>query len=135
MHDTRLAITMKINSRLNETKGLKYVETLKVTFEKQTGDQPVYKTAYFNSSAQKIINQIETADSVQLSKQQILNKVAQWLSEGSGWTISSVDSHFINIVDYKPLNGLSVTQPQKQIMDEKNNEPTMDHHIYNYLNH
>ena len=124
MHDTRLAIKMKINSQLNEMKGLKYVETLKVTFEKQTGDVPVYKKAYFNSLAQKIINQIEIADSVQLSKQQILNKIAQWLSEGSGWTILSVDGHFLNIVDYKPLNGLSVAQPPKPIMTEKeNNKP------------
>ena len=93
MQNTRKAIEIAINSQLNEMKGLKYVETLKVTFEKQSGDEKVYKSAYFNSSAQTIINQIEIADSLQLSKQQILNKVAQWISEGSGWMIQSVDSH------------------------------------------
>ena len=110
MNNTRLATEKVINSQLNEMKGLKYVETLKVTFEKLIADETVYKTAYFNSSPKQIINQIEIADSLQLSKQQIFNKVAQWLSEGSGWLIKSVDSHFLNIVKYKPLNGSSYIQ-------------------------
>ena len=44
---------------------------------------------------------------IQSSKQIILNKIAQWVSEGSGWTISSVDNHYLNIVKYKPMNGSS----------------------------
>jgi len=88
-------------------KGLKYVETLKVTFKKLADDEAVYKSAYFNSSAQTIINQTEINNSLQASKQQILNKVAEWISQGSGWTIKSVDSHSLNIVKYKPLKGSS----------------------------
>ena len=44
---------------------------------------------------------------VQLSKQQILNKIAQWISESSGWIIQSVDYHYLNIVKYKPMKGKS----------------------------
>ena len=33
---------------------------------------------------------------------QILKKITQWISEGSGWTIESVDNHYINIVKYEP---------------------------------
>ena len=40
----------------------------------------------------------------------VLNKIAQWISEGSGWTIQSVDSHYLNIVKYKPLKGSSYIQ-------------------------
>ena len=94
-------------------KGLKYVQTLKVTFKKPSGDEIVHKLAYFNSLAQTIINQTEINDSLQLSKQQILNKVAQWISEGSGWTIKSVDSHYLNIVKYKPLKGSSYIHSRK----------------------
>ena len=119
MNNTRLAIEKVINSQLNEMKGLKYVETLKVTFEKLIADETVYKTAYFNSSAKQIINQTEIADSLQLSKQQIFNKVAQWLSEGSGWLIKSVDSHFLNIVKYKPLNGSSYIQLPEPLNTKK----------------
>ena len=53
---------------------------------------------------------MEIADSLQSSKQQILNKIAQWISEGSGWTIQSVDSDYLNIVKYKPLKGSSYIQ-------------------------
>ena len=30
-----------------------------------------------------------------------------WISEGSGWTIDRVDNNYINVVNYKPLNGSS----------------------------
>ena len=33
--------------------------------------------------------------------------ISQWISEGSGWTIQSVDNHYINIVKYQPMKGSS----------------------------
>ena len=54
-----------------------------------------------------IINETQINEALQLSKQIILNKIAQWVSEGSGWIIKSVDNHFLNIVKYKPMNGSS----------------------------
>ena len=119
LNDTRLAIETKLNSQLDEMKGLKYVESIKVSFEKQFGISPVSKQAYFNSTAQQIINPIEISNALQLSKQQILNKIAQWISEGSGWTISSVDGHFLNITDYKPLTGSSYIQLPEQLKNRK----------------
>ena len=108
MQNTRKAIEQRVITSLDEMKGLKYVETLKVTFIKpdETGET-VIKTAYFNSTPQTIINQTEITDSSQLSKQQITNKIAQWISEGSGWTIQSVDGHYLNVVIYKPMEGSS----------------------------
>ena len=88
-------------------KGLKFVETLRVTFTKTSDSEKVYKTAYFNGLAQTIINNPEVTESLQSSRQQILNKIAQWVSEGSGWTIQSVDNHYLNIVKYQPMNGSS----------------------------
>jgi len=94
--------------------GLKFVETLKVTFTKILDGEIVYKTAYFSSQAQTIINHTEIPEVSQVSKQQILNKTAQWVSEGSGWMIKSVDNHYINIVKYKPMNGSSyIKLPQE----------------------
>ena len=110
MQNTRKAIEQRVITSLDEMKGLKYVETLKVTFEKNLGGEMVEKTAYFNSTTQTIINQMEITDSLQLSKQNILNKISQWISEGSGWTIQSVDSHYLNIVTYKPMKGSSYIQ-------------------------
>ena len=106
LQNTRKGIESHIKDILTSMKGIKYIETLKVTFEKLSGDEIVY-TAYFNSVAPTIINHTEIADALQLPKQQILNKVAQWISEGSGWLIKSVDNHYLNIVKYQPLKGSS----------------------------
>ena len=114
LQSTRSDLKHQINTLLNELKGLKFVEALKVTFVKMVGDIFVNKTAYFNSKPQTIINNQEIEESIQLSKQQILNFVAQWISEGSGWTIQNVDSHYLNIVKYEPIKGNSyIKLPQE----------------------
>ena len=102
---TRKAVEYHIIKTLPSMKGIKFNETLKVTFSKMTGDGIIYKTAYFNSKPQTIINNLEIAESLQSSKQQILNFVGVWISEGSGWTIQSVGGHYINIVKYEPIKG------------------------------
>ena len=110
LQNTRSAVKHHINTLLNELKGLKFVEALKVTFRKVSNDEIIHKTAYFNSKPQTIINNQEIAESLQSSKQQILNFIAQWISEGSGWTIESVDNHYLNIVKYQPMHGSSYIQ-------------------------
>ena len=110
MQNTRKAIEHRVITLLNEMKGLKYVETLKVTFSKISDGEIVEKTAYFNSAPQTIINQMEINEALQMSKQNILNQISQWISEGSGWTVQSVDSHYLNIVKYKPMKGSSYIQ-------------------------
>ena len=59
-------------------KGIKFFETLKVTFTKISGNETVYKTAYFNSTAQTITNNHQIIESLEMSKQIILNKIAVW---------------------------------------------------------
>ena len=56
LQNTRLAISRLFNTILNNTKGFKFVETLKVTFVKRKDDDNIYKPAYFNSQAQIVIN-------------------------------------------------------------------------------
>ena len=114
LQNTRKAIENHIISLIGSMKGLKFVETLKVTFKKTVNDKTVYKTAYFNSKPKIIINNTEIPESLQLSKEQILNMIAQWVSEGSGWTIQSVDNHYLNIVQYQPMKGSSYIElPQE----------------------
>ena len=129
MQDTRNGAERQLTTLLNEMKGLKYVETLKVTFEKISADVIVEKSAYFNSTSQTIINEMEINEALQMSKQNILNKIAQWISEGSGWTVQSVDSHYLNIVKYEPMKGSSYIQlpnelrnPKKGLINMKNED-------------
>ena len=107
MQNTRKGEERQVTTLLNEIKGLKYVETLKVTFEKISADVIVEKSAYFNSASQTIINQMEINEALQMSKQNLLNQISRWISEGSGWTIKSVDSHYLNIAKYEPMKGSS----------------------------
>ena len=119
LQNTRKAIEYHIANILTSMKGLKFVETLKVTFKKLSGSEIVYKTAYFHSVAQTVLNNLEVTESLQLSKQQILNKIAQWVSERSGWTIQSVDNRYINIVKYKPTNGSSYIIPPEELQNSR----------------
>ena len=107
MQNTRKAIEQHVITLLNEIKGLKYVETVKVTFNKISDGEIVEKSAYFNSKAQTIINNTEINEALQMSKQNILNQISQWISQGSGWTIQSVDTHYLNIAKYEPMKGSS----------------------------
>ena len=52
LQNTRLAISRLFETILNNTKGFKFVETLKVTFTKRKDDANIYKPAYFNGRAQ-----------------------------------------------------------------------------------
>ena len=92
------------------TMQFKSLETLMITFYKLLGPKMIQKTAYFNSKPQTIINDTEIAEALQISQQQILNLAAQWVSEGSGWMIKSVDNHYLNIANYKPIKGSSYIQ-------------------------
>ena len=110
LQNTRKAVEYHLIKTLPSMKGIKFVETLKVTFSKMTSDGIIYKTAFFNSKAQTIINNMEIAESLKVSEQQILNFVAVWVSEGSGWSVKSVDAHYLNIVKYEPMKGSSYIQ-------------------------
>ena len=107
LQKTRKAIEKHIIKILTSKKGLKFIETLRVTFRKPKDNQIEFKTAFFNSKAQEITNNVMMAEALKLSKDHILNIIAKWISEGSGWTIESVDNHFLNIVQYQPMNGSS----------------------------
>ena len=108
LQNTRKAVAIHIEKILKSMTGLKFVETLRVTFEKQLGrEEKIMKTAYFNSQPQTITNDTQIELALSLSKQVILNKIAVWISEGSGWTVQSVDNHYLNAVKYEPMKGSS----------------------------
>ena len=136
---TRNVIEKYLNGELIGLRGFKYIETLKVTFEKQLGDEIITKTAYFNGRARTIINENEIDESLQLSRQEIMKTIGQWLSEGSGWTVKTVDGHYINLTKYKPLKGSSYIElptelrnPAKGLINLKNKDNEWCH--IRYLN-
>ena len=129
LEKSKRAVEYLFNNLLVQTKGFKFVETLQVKFFKQSNDKNILKNVFFNSTADLIINETDIKLVIQASQQQILNKIAQWISEGSGWIIQSIENHYINIVNYSPLKGSSyIKVPQelrysaKGLINMKNND-------------
>ena len=127
--ETKKVIEHYLNKELGELKGFKYIETLKMTFEKQLGNKTTIKTAYFNSKTKTLINENEINEVLQTSRQELMKAIGQWISEGSGWTIQSVDGHYINLTKYKPLKGSSYIElpselrnPAKGLVNLKNKD-------------
>ena len=75
-------------------KGIKLVSVLKNAFKTPESNDTLYKTAYFKSKPQIITNDTNIKEVLRLTSQQLLNKIGQWLSEGSSWVIESVDKHY-----------------------------------------
>ena len=57
----------------------------------------------FKSNARKIINENDIETVISDAGNELINRISEWISEGSGWVIKSVDKHEIDISKYKPL--------------------------------
>ena len=104
-------------------------------FEKDTIDSKtrkhvsIYKTAFFNDKAKTITEPNDIEPELNMSRQEILNVIDKWVSEGSGWVINQIDSHYINVTTYKPLHGSSYIElptelrnPKKRLINIKNKD-------------
>ena len=97
-------------------KGFKFMETLEITFMKKKVEKLdsinkinaiVYKTTFFNGKAKTIAKANGIEHKLSMSRQEILNMIDKWVSEGSGWVIDRIDSHYTNVTTHNPLNGIS----------------------------
>ena len=132
---TRPQTESHLEDLLKTMKGFKFIETLEVTFEKDTIDLKtgkrvsIYKTAFFNGKAKTITKVDDIEPELNMSRQEILNVIDKWVSEGSGWDIDRIDSHYLNVTLYKPLNGSSYIElptelrnPRKGLISIKNQD-------------
>ena len=72
---------------------------------------------YFNSKAQIIMNISDIKPNLEMSLEKIMNDVAKWLKEGSGWTTDGVLENYFNLVNYKPLEGKSYIPLPKELQN------------------
>ena len=117
LQKTRLAISRFFEKILNQNKGFKFVETIVVNFEKLKNGEPEEQMVYFNSKAQIIMNISDIKPNLEMSQEKIMNDVAEWLKEGSGWTTDGVLEHYFNLVNYKPLEGKSYIPLPKELQN------------------
>ena len=125
---TTTDVANELESLLLREGGMKPQVTLHITFKKkkialgsegQSEEVFEYKNAYFNRKAFTILNKEEIIDSLDKAAEEINNKIAVWLSEGSGWTIEVILRHYVNIVKYLPLRGNSYLQLPVDLRNSK----------------
>ena len=88
----------------NEMKGLKYQVTIAVLLSKEKGNGDIeYSSVYFNSMTKTVINSEFSLDE---PFQEILYRIDNWINEGSGSIIESVNVEYVNISMYSPLIGV-----------------------------
>ena len=132
---TKELVELHLESLLKDKKGFKFIETLEVMFEKDSIDSKtgkrvsIYKTAFFNGKAKTITKTSDIEHELNMARQDILNVIDKWVSEGSGWVIDRIDSHYINVTTYTPLHGSSYIElstelknPKKGLINIKNKD-------------
>ena len=86
-------------------KGFKYQITIAVLLSKHKINVDIeYAPVYFNSATKTVIN----SDKYDPDKsfQEILYRIDNWINEGSGWIIESIEAQYVNISIYSsPLIG------------------------------
>ena len=122
---TKALVESHLEKLLKDMKGFKLIEMLEVTFEKDTIDSKtgkhvsIYKTAFFNGKAKTITKPNEIEPELSMSRQEILNTIDKWVSEGLGWVIDRIDSHYLYVTLYKPLNGSSYIELPTELRNSK----------------
>ena len=88
---------------LNELKGFKYQITLEVLLSKiKSYGNIEYAPSYFNSTTKTLIN---SKFSLNHSFQEIIYRIDNWISEGSGWFIKEIQNQYLNVSAYSPFIG------------------------------
>ena len=87
---------------LNEIKGFKHQITLPVLLSKIKTDGSIeYSPVYFNSTTKTVINSDEFG--LDQSFQEILYRIDNWINQGSGWIVESIEGFYLSVSSYSPL--------------------------------
>ena len=106
LHPSKSSIKDLFKDLLNEMKGFKYQITLAVLLSKITTNGSIeYSPVYFNSTTTTVINSFEFG--LDQSFQAILYRIDNWINQGSGWIIESIEEFYLNISSYSPLIGIA----------------------------
>ena len=101
------------NDLLMEMKGFKYQITLQVLFSKvKSSDFTEYSTIYLNSLTKTVIGEKYHVNDC---FNEIIFRLENWISHGSGWIVDSILNQYLNISSYKPLSGSTYCKLPKEL--------------------
>ena len=112
---------------LIELKGFKYQITSAIFLSKMKNSGKVeYSLVYFNSLTKTVIN---NKFKLNQSFQEIIYRLENWISHGSGWIVEEIISQFLNVSSYLPLSGSTyiklpaeLQHPTKGLINIKNDD-------------
>ena len=64
--------------------------TLKVRFRREREDGTITREPYFTSSTMTVTHEDEIPEKLDLDREEILQRIATWISRGSGWIIEKI---------------------------------------------
>ena len=100
---SKTSIVELLKDLLIALKGFKYQITLAVLLSKVKNSGEVeYSPVYFNSLTKTVINNKFKLDQ---SFQEIIYRLENWISHGSGWIVEEIISQYLNLSSYLPLSG------------------------------
>ena len=103
---------------LNEIKGFKYQITLAVLLSKIKADGSIeYLPVYFNSTTKTVINSDKFG--LDQSFQETLYRIDNWINQGSGWIVESIEGFYLNISSYSPLIGSSYIELPDELKNSR----------------
>ena len=113
---------------LIELKGFKCQITLAVLLSKMKNSGEIeYFPVYFNSLTKTVINFDKLG--LDQSFQEIIYRLDNWISYGSGWIVEEIYSQYLNVSSYLPLKGSTyiklpkeLNHPMKGLINIKNND-------------
>ena len=124
---SKISIGEFFKDLLIELKGFKYQITLCVLLSKvKSSDLIEYSSVYLNSLTKTVI-----IDKFMLDQyfNEIIFKLENWISHGSGWIVKEIISQYLNLSPYLPLSGSTfiklpaeLNHPMKGLINIKNND-------------
>jgi len=69
--------------------------------------------------AKTVTNKDEILEKITLGEEENVNRIADWLSEGSQWVIDEILDHYLNIVSYVPSRGNSYIELPVNLRNSK----------------
>ena len=124
---SELSIIELFKNLLNELKGFKYQIILAVLLSKvKNNSETEYSPVYFNSLTKTVINEDYKLDQ---AFKEIIYRLGNWISHGSGWIVEEIYSQYLNVSSYLPISGSTyikllneLQHPMKGLINIQNND-------------
>ena len=125
---SKISIVELFKELVIELKGFKYQIPLVVLLSKMKNSGEIeYSPVFFNSLTKAVIR-FDKLDLDQ-SFQEIIYRLDNWISHGSGWIVEEIYSQYLNLSFYLPLSGSTyiklpkeLDHPMKGLISVKNND-------------